>query len=96
MTQHPEIIILPAKGCRRSKKVLNYLTEQGILFTRIDLETPEGQALAERHALRASPGILVDDELVNPFDILTQPGCRINEAAVYEKLHLTDREPATV
>ena len=96
MTQHTKIIILPAEGCRRSKKVLDYLTAQGISFTRIDLETPEGQGLADRHDLRASPGILVDDELVNPFDILTRPGCRIDEAAVYEKLRLPGREPATV
>jgi len=68
MLSSPEIIIPPAKGCRRSKKILDYLSSHNTPFTRIDLETPPGgQALAERHALRASSGILVDGELINPF-----------------------------
>ncbi len=84
----PNIIVIPARGCRRSQKVLDYLTTHAIPFTRIDLETPEGQALAEKYHLRASPGILVDGELVNPFDFLKQPGCRMDEAAFYETLRL--------
>lgn len=88
MTSTSHIIILPARGCRRSKKILDYLTSHAIPFTRIDLETPEGQELAEKHHLRASPGILVDDELVNPFDVLIQPGCRIDEAALARQLKL--------
>ncbi len=89
----PNIIIIPARGCRRSQKVLDYLVDHNIPFTRIDLESPEGRALAEKHALRASPGILVDDELVNPFDFLMQPGCRIDEDALLAKLHLIPIAP---
>ncbi len=90
-----QIILLPARGCRRSQKFLDYLDAHAIPFTRIDLETPEGQALAERHHLRASPGILVDGAAVNPFDVLIQPGCRIDEAALARALKLdpvTDEE----
>lgn len=74
-----EIIVLPARGCRRSRKLLDYLQAHGIPFTRIDLESPAGQALAAQHDLRASPGILVDGVSVNPFDLLIQPACRVNE-----------------
>ena len=73
------IIILPAPGCRRSRKILTYLQQRGIPFSRIDLDSPEGQALAVQHEMRASPGILVDGVSVNPFDLLQQPDCRINE-----------------
>jgi glutaredoxin len=73
------IVILPAADCRRSKKVLAYLDEEQVPYTRVDLETAEGQALVEEHELRSSPGILVDGELVNPFDILEAPSCRIKE-----------------
>lgn len=76
----PEIVILPAQGCRRSQRVLDYLNEQAIPYTRIDLESDQGQALAEEYELRSSPGILVDGRLINPFDILIQPACRIDEA----------------
>ncbi len=77
----PEITILPAQGCRRSRKILDYLEQHAIPFTRINLESDEGQALAERYSLRASPGILVDGQAINPFDLLIQPQCRVHEAA---------------
>ena len=77
----PEITILPAQSCRRSRKILSYLEQNAIPFTRIDLESDEGQALAERYELRSSPGILVDGQAINPFDLLIQPQCRVNEAA---------------
>jgi len=74
-----KIVILPAANCRRSKKVLAYLNEKQVPYTRIDLETDEGQALLEEYELRSSPGILVDGERVNSFDILEAPSCRIKE-----------------
>ena len=85
----PEITVLPAQGCRRSGKILAYLEQNAIPFTRIDLESPEGQALAERYALQASPGILVDGQAVNPFDLLIQPQCRINQAAAAAVFQVT-------
>jgi len=77
----PQITILPTQGCRRSRKILDYLEQHAIPFTRIDLESDEGQAVAERYSLRASPGILVDGRAINPFDLLIQPQCRVHEAA---------------
>ena len=50
-----DLIILPARGCRRSRRLLDFLQAHAIPFTRIDLESPDGQALAERHDFRASP-----------------------------------------
>lgn len=79
MTVTRQVIVLPAQGCRRSRKLLDYLQAHGIPFTRIDLESPEGQALAEHHGLGASPGILVDGISVNPFDLLLQPACRVDD-----------------
>lgn len=77
-----QVTILPARGCRRSRRLLDYLEAHAIPFTRVDLESPEGQALAEQYELRASPGILVDGVSVNPFDLLIQPACRVDEAKV--------------
>jgi len=73
------IIILPARNCRRSRKIIAYLEAQGIPFARIELESPKGQTLAEQHALRASPGILVDGLSINPFDLLIPPQCRVDD-----------------
>lgn len=82
MTDYRTIVILPAEGCRRSQRMLTYLYEQQIPFTEIPLTAPEGQALMQEHDLRASPGILVDGQSVNPFDVLIRPDCKVDEAAV--------------
>jgi hypothetical protein len=75
------IVVLPAKNCRRSRKMNEYLESYGIPFTHIELESAEGRALAEQHQMRASPGILVDGASVNPLDLLIQGECRVDEAA---------------
>lgn len=79
-----EIVILPAVGCRRSQAVLAYLDEHQVAYRRIDLETEKGRQLMAEHELRSSPGILVDGVLVNPFDILEAPACRIKEPVARE------------
>jgi hypothetical protein len=79
MTATPQITILPARGCRRSRKLLAYLEAHAVPFTRIELESAEGAALAAQYDLRASPGILIDGVSVNPFDLLIQPECRVDD-----------------
>jgi hypothetical protein len=73
------IIILPAPNCRRSRKVIDYLVEQGIPFTQMDPQSAEGEALAAQYDFRASPGIVVNGVSINPFELLVQPACRIRE-----------------
>ena len=75
----PAITIIPAPNCRRSRKVLEFLKEQDIPFEQVVLDSPEGQNLQERNQFRASPGILVDKVSINPYDILIQKQCRVNE-----------------
>jgi hypothetical protein len=79
-----DIVILPAPGCRRSRKLIEYLETHNIQFTRIDLTSPHGQALAEQYDLRASPGILDNEVSINPFDLLVQPICRVDEVKAEE------------
>ncbi len=74
-----EILILPARNCRRSRKVLAFLQSHSIPFRQIELETPEGQMYVRRFGMRASPGIIVDGVSVNPYDILIQKECRVDE-----------------
>lgn len=72
------ITILPAKGCRRSKKILDYLQVNHIPFQRIELDSLEGARLMKTHNFLASPGILIDGSSVNPYDILDQKECRVD------------------
>ena len=48
----------------------------------IPLTSPQGEALMQEHDLHASPGILVDGQSVNPFDVLIRPDCKVDEAAI--------------
>lgn len=76
-----EIIILPVKGCKRSKRIIQFLTKAGIPFQTVDPHSPEGQELIAKYNFQASPGIVVNGKKVNPFDLLVQPDCQINEEA---------------
>ena len=66
------ITVLPDKGCRRSRKILEYLQANHIPFQRIELDSPEGEQLMEKHHFLASPGILVDGVNINPYEVLVQ------------------------
>ena len=80
MTAH-RITILPARGCRRSQKILKYLESRGVPFEKVELESPQGQSLAETFDLRASPGILVNGASVYPYEVLQRGVCRLDEGA---------------
>ena len=92
---YPDITILPAPGCRRSRKILEYLTKQGIPFRRVELDSVEAQELAARYGFRASPGILVDGVSVNPYDMLIQPACRV-DAEKAQAIFLSDDMGKTI
>ena len=81
-----DIVILSARNCRRSRRIIEYLESHDIPFSRIALESAEGRALAEQHQMRASPGIVVDGASVNPFDLLVQGECRVNDDAARRAL----------
>jgi len=84
------ITLLPLKGCRRSKKLLGYLQENAIPFKRINLDSPEGEALMEKHHFLASPGILVNGVSINPYEILIPEKCQINEENLIKIFGLND------
>lgn len=86
------ITFLPLKGCRRSKKLLGYLQEKDIPFKKIDLESPEGEALMEKHHFLASPGILVDGVSINPYEVLIPEKCQVNEENIIKIFGLNENE----
>lgn len=82
---YEDIIILPAPNCRRSKKILDFLDKESIPYKRIDLLSPRGQELTQQYNFLASPGILVNGENLNPYDILEQKQCRVNRGQAFKK-----------
>lgn len=80
------LIILPSPGCRRSRRVLDYVRQRGIPHRVIPIESDEGQRLRKEFDLRASPGLLVRGASLNPFEVLDKGKCRVNEAAFQQKI----------
>jgi arsenate reductase-like glutaredoxin family protein len=79
-----ELVVLRGAHCRRSQRVIAWLEEQGIPFTLHEMTSPEGQALAERYDVRASPGLVKNGRVINPFDFLRE--CKLDEAAAHALL----------
>ncbi len=62
-----KVTLIRPEGCAHCvavKEVLNKLKEEfpDITVEEIDMVSPEGQALVQKHGIMASPGILVNDE----------------------------------
>ncbi|MBI4992034.1 MAG: thioredoxin family protein [Candidatus Harrisonbacteria bacterium] len=62
-----KVTLIRPKGCTHCiavKKVLEKLLKENsnLVVEEIDMVTPEGQALVQKHGILSSPGILVNDE----------------------------------
>ncbi len=80
----PEVVLLTAAGCRRSRRVKLAFEKAGIPFREVPLESDEGTRLAARHKVLSSPGILVNGRAVDVFTLF--PGCRIRPEVLKERL----------
>lgn len=69
---------------------MDYLQDHDIPFKKIELDSSDGEALMEKHHFLASPGILVDGAALNPYDILIQEKCQIDEEKLQEIFGLND------
>lgn len=64
-----KITILSTPGCVHCHEVKVFLESiqpefPGLDIEEIDMLTPEGQALVEKHQIMASPGVFMDGELI--------------------------------
>ncbi len=82
------LIILPAKRCKRSQNLLEYLQSNHIPFQRIEPDSPEGEEMIKKYQFLASPGILIDGMSINPFDVLISPACKVNEQKITQLLNI--------
>ena len=80
------IVILPAPRCRRSKKIMDFLDKENIAYKRIELLSPQGQEIANKYHFLASPGILLDEQSVNPFTLMQPNVCKVDREKFLEML----------
>jgi len=72
------IIILRTRQSRRSDLIIKFLQAEKIPHVVKSLETdPEAQRLAQKFDLRSSPGIIVNGQVVNPYQMIEN--CQIKD-----------------
>lgn len=67
---------------------MEYLQAHRIPFQQFELDSAEGQQLMATYQFKASPGILVEGVSINPYEVLIQPACRVNEEKLRQILDL--------
>jgi len=79
------IIILRTRQCRRSDLIIKFLQAENIPHVVKSLENdPEAQRLAQKFDLRSSPGIIVNGQMVNPYQLLEN--CQIKDRVKAKRL----------
>lgn len=74
------IIILRTRQCRRSDLIIKFLQAEKIPHSVKLLETdPEAQQLAQQYHILSSPGIIVNGQVVNPYQMIEN--CQIKDRA---------------
>ncbi len=72
------VLIVRNRRCRKSDVVVRFLEQEGIPHRVLYLgENAEADALAQQYNLKASPGIIVNGESVNPYHLVEK--CRIKD-----------------
>ncbi len=72
------VLIVRNRRCRKSDVVVRFLEQEGIPHRVLYLgEDTEADALAQQYNLKASPGIIVNGESVNPYHLVEK--CRIKD-----------------
>ena len=83
--ENKTIIILRTRQCRRSDLIIKFLQAENIPHVVKSLENdPEAQRLAQKFDLRSSPGIIVNGQMVNPYQLLEN--CQIKDRVKAKRL----------
>ena len=71
-----QIIIVRNRRCRKSDVVVRFLEQEHIPHRVLYLgEEAEADELAEQYHLKASPGIIINGQSVNPYHLVEK--CRV-------------------
>jgi len=79
------ILILRTRKCRKSDVIINFLKNENIPHTVRYLDNDaEARQLAEKHNILASPGIIVNNQSVNPYHLVER--CQVKEPEKTKKM----------
>ena len=72
-----QIILIRSHKCRKSDLVERFLKETELPYTVKFLDDPGVKEIVEQFGIKASPGIIVGNRSLNPYEIIK--GCKIPE-----------------
>ena len=79
------ILILRTRYCRKSNLIIRFLENYNIPHEVKSLETdPDAQKIAARLNILSSPGIVVNGQAVNPYELIEN--CQIKNPAETKQL----------
>ncbi len=84
-----KVTLLRTRQCRKSDVVLRFLRENNIPHEILYMETdPQAQRLAKKFNIMASPGIIIGDKALNPYELVAR--CQVKKPeetrALFRKL----------
>jgi glutaredoxin len=87
------IIIVRNRKCRKSDVIVRFLSQEQMSFEVFYLgEDKEADELAKKYGILASPGIIINGNAVNPYQLVEQ--CKVKDAEGTKKLFLRLLEEA--
>ncbi len=80
-----KILIIRTQQCRKSDVIIRFLKENNVPHEIKYVETdPEAQRLFKAFNLKASPGIIINNQSVNPYGLVER--CKVKEPEKTKKL----------
>ncbi|OPX32875.1 hypothetical protein B1H10_06840 [candidate division KSB1 bacterium 4484_188] len=73
-----KVLILRSNKCRKSDAIVNFLEREQIPHrVKILDKDPEAQNLAQEFHIQASPGIIINNQSVNPYNLVER--CQVKD-----------------
>ncbi len=87
MNKSPVVTVVRNRRCRKSDVVVRFLEQEHIPYRVLYLgEDPEADQLASTYRLKASPGIIINGESINPYHLVEK--CRIKHPETVKRRFL--------
>ncbi len=79
------VTIIRNRKCRKSDIVVRFLEKEKIPFKVFYLgEDKIADELANKHSILSSPGVIIRNKLINPYDLIAQ--CKVKDPEAAKKL----------
>ena len=75
MPSKHQILLIRSPKCRKSNIVEHFLKNANSPYSVKYLDDPSVKGLVEKFQIKASPGIIIGEQSINPYDIIDK--CKI-------------------